>query len=117
MACLKRNTSASSVEIRFGRILGTVPTKALSEIVPKKFFTPLWDRDNIVEGRALSIWVMPEYRIYTLIGGRQIQSPPEIVDCKDDREAIEEAKQLLDGAPIEIWQSARRVIRLEPGAT
>jgi hypothetical protein len=57
---------------------------------------------------------MQEYRIYTLGKDGKIWSPPQIIECKDDDNAIAQAKKLLDGAAVEVWQTARRVIHLKP---
>jgi hypothetical protein len=35
------------------------------------------------------------------------------LDCADDAEAMERAKQLLDGHDIELWQLDRKVARLD----
>jgi hypothetical protein len=56
---------------------------------------------------------MPDYRLYTLKNDGHIAGPPKILQCADDQEAIAEAKKLLDGLDIEIWQGARVVIRLK----
>jgi predicted dinucleotide-binding enzyme len=37
-----------------------------------------------------------------------------IVECADDKEAMEQAVQLLDGHCIEVWDAGRLVIRLAP---
>jgi hypothetical protein len=57
---------------------------------------------------------MPEYRIFTIAAGERILTPPEVVDCDDDHEAIARAQQKFDGQVIEVWHMARRVVRLEP---
>ena len=58
---------------------------------------------------------MTQYRLYTLSSERRkITGPPEIVDCTDDAAAVERATQLLDGHAIEVWESARLIVRLEP---
>jgi hypothetical protein len=54
-----------------------------------------------------------DYRIYTLENGRNITGPAKILDCTTDDHAIEEAKALLDGHDIEVWQGARLIIRLQ----
>lgn len=56
---------------------------------------------------------MPEYRLYVVKNGH-ISEPPKVIECGDDSEVIEHARQLLDGATIEVWELARRVARLEP---
>jgi hypothetical protein len=58
---------------------------------------------------------MPEYRFYMLGADGLISQPAVLAKCRDDGEAIERAKRLLDDAAMEVWQAARRVIRLESG--
>jgi hypothetical protein len=52
---------------------------------------------------------MPEYRIYMLTDGNKIAGPPEEVMCDDDQQAIQRAKQWLDGYDVEVSQGARVV--------
>jgi hypothetical protein len=53
------------------------------------------------------------YRIYVLDqGGRHFLRPPEVVECADDREAVEKAAQLAAGFDVEIWDYKRFVARL-----
>ena len=55
---------------------------------------------------------MPEYRAYILgSDGHFYTAVP--LDCADDIEAMERAKQLLDGHDIELWQLDRKVARLD----
>jgi hypothetical protein len=56
---------------------------------------------------------MPLYRVYTITPDEHIHVPPTVIECRDDQAAIEEARQVLDGRVIEVWQMDRRVIRLE----
>jgi hypothetical protein len=55
---------------------------------------------------------MVEYRAY-IIGsdGHFHRSVP--LDCADDAEAVERAKQLLDGHDVELWQLDRKVAMLD----
>ena len=56
---------------------------------------------------------MAEYRAYTVgTDGHFIGSTPLV--CTDDADAIEQAKQLLDGLVIEVWSGERMVTRLGP---
>jgi len=57
---------------------------------------------------------MPEYRIYTVKKDGHLIGPPKVVECPNDEAAVTEAKQLLDGLVIEVWQGPRVVMRLEP---
>ena len=54
-----------------------------------------------------------EYQIYTLNDRNKIAGPPQNVVCENDQEAIQLAKQWLDGHDIEVWQGAQVVIRLK----
>lgn len=56
-------------------------------------------------------WVsaVPLYRFYKLNKAGRVAGLPEAVDCTDDRDAAEKAKQRANGAAIEIWDLARRV--------
>jgi hypothetical protein len=58
---------------------------------------------------------MPDYRIYTLKDGK-IDSPARIATCASDQQAIDQAKQLLNGHDIEVWERARLVILLQPAS-
>jgi hypothetical protein len=55
---------------------------------------------------------MPEYRAYILgSDGHFYRAVP--LDCADDTEAMERAKQLLDGHDIELWQRDRKIARFD----
>jgi hypothetical protein len=54
---------------------------------------------------------MVDYRAYTVgADGHFIGFEPMI--CADDVEAIEKAKQLVDGHDVGLWSGARLVIRI-----
>ena len=61
---------------------------------------------------------MPHYRIYFLDNGGRIARAAEVVDCEDDEQAQEAARQVIatrkfiDGKDIEVWQGVRRVARI-----
>jgi hypothetical protein len=57
---------------------------------------------------------MTEYRVYTLSNGNHIMAPPDIIACETDQEAIEQARRLIEGHDVEVWQGARCVIRMKP---
>jgi hypothetical protein len=57
---------------------------------------------------------VPTYRIYTFDKGGHVREPPKVIECQDDEAAVKEAKQLLDGKLIEVWEKARRIVRLDP---
>jgi hypothetical protein len=53
-----------------------------------------------------------EYCVYLIgLDGRFYRSVP--LDCVDDAAAVEQAKQLLDGHDIELWQLDRKVTMLD----
>jgi hypothetical protein len=49
---------------------------------------------------------MRDYRIYFIDEQNRVFSPPAIAQCEDDEQAVEHAKQLLNGQPLEIWTAA-----------
>ena len=54
---------------------------------------------------------MADYRAYTVDhDGHFIGIEP--LTCADDAEAIEKARQLVDGHDVELWRDGRLVIRL-----
>jgi hypothetical protein len=55
---------------------------------------------------------MLEYRVYPLNAGR-LARPAQVVVCLNDREAIEKAKQLINGH-AEVWDGARFVATIRP---
>jgi hypothetical protein len=57
---------------------------------------------------------VPEYRIFSITDDDHIAGPAQTIECEDDREAVEKARQFLDENILEIWEQARRVARLEP---
>jgi hypothetical protein len=58
---------------------------------------------------------MPEYRIFVFEGGH-IKEPAKMISCSDDKAAIEEGKNLLNGTDqsLEVWQRDRRVAVFGP---
>ena len=56
---------------------------------------------------------MSAYRIYSIDRAGHIIRPPEIVECANDQEAAQNAKQFLDGQEIEVWDGSRFVIGLK----
>jgi hypothetical protein len=56
---------------------------------------------------------MAEYRIYQ-IKDKHIAAAPAIIEAAADQFAIEQAKQLLNGCDIEVWEGSRFVIGLRP---
>jgi hypothetical protein len=50
---------------------------------------------------------MPEYRAY-IVGSDGHFSDFQVIECSDDN-AIEQARQLVDGYDVELWQRARKI--------
>jgi hypothetical protein len=55
---------------------------------------------------------MAEYRVYR-VKDNHISGPPSIIVADDDQHAIEQAKQLVDGYDIELWDGPRFVMGLK----
>lgn len=55
---------------------------------------------------------MPEYRFYLIGDGGHVAGPPVQYVGPNDTTAIKEAKRLVDGHDVEIWQSERVVAYL-----
>ena len=56
---------------------------------------------------------MTLYRFYKLDPHGHIRSLPDPVECADDDDAIERAKELAKNCIIEIWDLKRRVAVIE----
>jgi hypothetical protein len=56
---------------------------------------------------------MSEYRAYLVGNDGHFINVMEF-RCPDDTEAVEQAKQLVDGHDVEVWQLARKVTILKP---
>jgi hypothetical protein len=54
-----------------------------------------------------------EYRAYS-VGRDGHFDGIEPLTCADDAEAIEKAKQLVDGQDVELWKGARLAARFSP---
>ena len=52
---------------------------------------------------------MPTYRIFFLDKGAHISRPPEVIECANDHEATQKARQFIDGQDIEVWRETYRV--------
>jgi hypothetical protein len=56
---------------------------------------------------------VPEYRAYIIGPDGHIQSRVDLI-CEDESAAQEQAKQLVDGHDVELWQGARKLARFYP---
>jgi hypothetical protein len=55
---------------------------------------------------------MSEYRVYVIgLDGHFINAV--LLDCANDKAAIESARQLIDGKDLELWQKDRLVAKFE----
>ena len=54
---------------------------------------------------------MPLYRAYQIVNGA-VNITAAIITCDTDAEAIKQAKKLVDGSDVELWEGARFVIGL-----
>jgi hypothetical protein len=54
--------------------------------------------------------IVPAYRIY-FIGRNRISRPAKVIECTGDQEAIQKAKQFVDGHDVELWDGRRLVMR------
>jgi hypothetical protein len=55
---------------------------------------------------------MLDYRIYTFTSDNHI-ADAAVINCETDQEAIEKARQLIEGRDIEVWQRARCLARIK----
>lgn len=53
------------------------------------------------------------YRAYLLDNDGKIAKAPTVLECDNDKRAIQLAKQMLDGSDIEVWQGSRLVMTLQ----
>jgi hypothetical protein len=56
---------------------------------------------------------MPDYRAYRIKNNR-VDGVPTVIACDSDQEAIQQARKLMDGHDIELWEGPRFVIGLKP---
>lgn len=56
---------------------------------------------------------MPWYRRYPMSKDGHIAGPPTVIDCADDQQAVQAAERLADGHALEVWDSARFVVRIK----
>ena len=54
------------------------------------------------------------YRVYILDDAGRVGTPPHIIECDEDEEAIRQARQYVDGKAVEIWRESIVIARLEP---
>lgn len=54
------------------------------------------------------------YRVYIVGQSGHVDSIPQYIECRDDAEAVQQARQIMDGHSIEIWEGTRIVKKLAP---
>ena len=54
---------------------------------------------------------MPCYRFYELDDGGHISTPPALVECADEQDAIRKAAEAANGKAVELWEGARFIAR------
>jgi hypothetical protein len=57
---------------------------------------------------------MPDYRFYKIGDDGHVAGPPENIELPNDGAAMQEAKKLINGQDVEVWQGARLVAYLVP---
>jgi hypothetical protein len=55
---------------------------------------------------------MLEYRLYLLHEDGHGDTPPQIIECIDEQEAVGRAMQLTNGKGAELWLGDRLILRL-----
>jgi hypothetical protein len=55
---------------------------------------------------------MSEYRVYK-IKNDHVAGAPVVITCDSDREAIQQAKKLVDGHDVELWDGPRFVVGIK----
>lgn len=56
---------------------------------------------------------MAEYQVYILTDGDHIKGRQD-VSCEDDEAAKQQARQMVNGQAIELWQATRKIARFTP---
>ena len=60
---------------------------------------------------------MTQYRLYFLDWQNRVLGPPKILEAWDDQEAVDRARQFVDGYAVEVWDRARLIVRYPPIST
>jgi predicted dinucleotide-binding enzyme len=74
---------------------------------------PRAPNDTVIAYVVAGAAVVPAYRVYFIDRAGHVSRPPQIVECADDQEAAQKAKQLVDGQDVEVWDGPRFVIGLK----
>jgi hypothetical protein len=55
---------------------------------------------------------MTAYRVYFVEESTcRVAGPPKVLECADDNEALQKARQLVDGKDVEVWEGPRLIAR------
>jgi hypothetical protein len=54
---------------------------------------------------------MPQYRIYYIEPDGHNSTPPDVVECADEQEAIGKAAQAANGKAVELWNGPHLIMR------
>jgi hypothetical protein len=54
---------------------------------------------------------MAAYRVYFVDREGHISRPPKVIECANDQEAAEKARQFVDGQDIEVWDHDRIIVK------
>ena len=57
---------------------------------------------------------MLDYRVYILDEDGRVSRVPQIIRCASDADATRRARRLQSHLAIEVWQSKRLVVKLDP---
>lgn len=55
---------------------------------------------------------MPDYRLHELHRDGSIAKRSVVMKCRDDDEAVRQARQLAEGRGVEVWHEGRLVVQL-----
>ena len=53
------------------------------------------------------------YKVYILDAKGRVCAPAQIVECDDDKEAIQKARKFVAAGTVELWQDNRLIARVE----
>ena len=56
--------------------------------------------------------IMPLYGVYFIDRDAHISRPPEVLECADDAEATQKARQFIDGKDAELWRDGYLIAKL-----
>jgi len=57
-------------------------------------------------------WRIVHYRVYRVTDDDHFDAAAIDLDCADDEQAIEAARQMVDGCDLELWEGKRMVARI-----